>query len=192
MRRRQGHGGRWSRAGRVGECIRLSAPAGLDAAIAPLTDVFVALGEGDAKPFDSMEAFEGYSGLVTDWSTACRYTTVDVEAGDYWFKGFEEPIEAGTVGFVITNISESEMHEVVMFKKNDPEQSAEEILALEESEMETAVTFVAAGFASPGGTGSALAELDAGAYTAVCFVPIGGEDGPPHFTAGQVAEFTVG
>lgn len=33
---------------------------------------------------------------------------------------------------------------------------------------------------------------DPGSYIAVCFIPIGGgEEGPPHFTGGMVAEFDV-
>src|SRR5690606_4951888 len=38
----------------------------------------------------------------------------------------------------------------------------------------------------------AMFDLDPGSYIAVCFIPIGGgEEGPPHFTGGMVAEFDV-
>jgi hypothetical protein len=37
-----------------------------------------------------------------------------------------------------------------------------------------------------------MLDLEPGRYAAVCFIPIGGgEDGPPHFTGGMVAELEV-
>ena len=51
---------------------------------------------------------------------------------------------------------------------------------------------MAAAFAPPGEGGSTLAELSAGDYAMICFIPVGGgEDGPPHFTQGMIHEFTV-
>ena len=60
-------------------------------------------------------------------------------------------------------------------------------------------------FAFPGSSDSRIIELEAGEYLAVCFIPVGltpevaeaaesgGEEpqGPPHFTQGMRAEFTV-
>jgi hypothetical protein len=62
---------------------------------------------------------------------------------------------------------------------------------MDEEAMEQAVRFAGATFAPPGGSAAGLMDLDPGSYLAVCFIPIGGEDGDPHFTAGQVAEFTA-
>ncbi len=81
---------------------------------------------------------------------------------------------------------------MVVFKKNDPNQSTEELFALPEEEAMGLITFAGFAFASPGESSSSLLTLESGAYTMVCFIPVGGEeDGPPHFTQGMTAEFTV-
>jgi hypothetical protein len=42
----------------------------------------------------------------------------------------------------------------------------------------------------PDQTAVAMYDLEPGQYVAVCFIPVGGgEDGPPHFTSGMLAEF---
>ena len=172
--------------------VRANAPATLSAEIAPLTDTVEALAAGDPEPFSADETFEQYNVFLGSSVDACPFEKTSVEAGDYWFKGVPETLTAGTVALQFTNTSDDEDHEFVLFKKNDPAQSAEEILALDESEMEGAITFAGVAWASPGEKGTGLVSVEPGSYLALCFVPIGGaDDAAPHFTAGQVAELTV-
>ena len=124
---------------------------------------------------------------------SCDYETVDVTAVDYAFEGVPDSVPAGTLAFELTNASEAEEHEMVVFRRADGvTQSFGEILNLPEEETEELIVFSAAAFAPPGESGATLADLDAGEYAMVCFIPVGGaEDGPPHFTAGMIKEFTV-
>jgi hypothetical protein len=95
-----------------------------------------------------------------------------------------------------------------VLRVNDGEtMSITEILALPEEEAMTKVSFVGGTFAMPGdenNTGATFVDLTPGEYAFVCSVPVGAtpdnipalesgefEGGPPHFTQGMVAEFTV-
>jgi uncharacterized cupredoxin-like copper-binding protein len=174
------------------DAVTASAPAELEDDVAPMTGVVDALAEGDAESFNSEETFVQYTALVGRSVEVCDFETSAVEAGDYWFKGVSDDLKAGTVAVQLTNVSESEVHEFVVFKKNDPALSAGEFLDMDEAAMEKAVTFTGATFAPPGETATGLMGFETGSYLAVCFVPIGGaDDAAPHFTAGQVAEFSV-
>jgi hypothetical protein len=171
--------------------VRESAPDSLSDEVAPLNDVMEALEEGDDAPFHADETFVQYTELIDGSLDVCDFETASIEAGDYWFEGIPDDLGRGTVAVRLTNASDVEMHEFVVFRKNDADQSADDILAMDDAAMEEAITFAGATFAPPGETGAGLMEFDSGSYLAVCFIPVGGEDGPPHFTAGQVAEFTV-
>jgi hypothetical protein len=97
------------------------------------------------------------------------------------------------VGLRFTNETEAgEAHELVLFRK-DPgtTETAEELLALPEEESMGKITMAGVVFADqPDQTAVAMYDLEPGQYVAVCFIPVGGgEDGPPHFTSGMVAEF---
>jgi hypothetical protein len=102
-------------------------------------------------------------------------------------------VGAGDVAFRMTNESEAEEHEMIIFARAEGEtRSFEEIMNLPEEESESAVRFVGATFAPPGGSGAVFAELEPGDYAMACFIPVGGgEEGPPHFTQGMFTEFTV-
>jgi hypothetical protein len=171
--------------------LRDSAPSSLSDEVAPLDAVMVALEDGDAGPFNAEETFVQYTELIDASIDECSFETASVEAGDYYFEGIPDDLSQGTVAVRLTNVADVEVHELVVFRKSDPAQSAEEILDMDEAAMESAVTFSGATFALPGATGAGLMEFSSGSYLAVCFIPVGGEDGPPHFTAGQLAEFTV-
>lgn len=173
------------------DALGSSAPAAVSDEIRPLDEAIEALEKGDPEPFNADETFEQYTALISSSLEVCDFETASVEAGDYWFEGLSDQVDAGTVAVQLTNSSDSEMHEFVVFKKNDPAQSTDEILTMDEEAMEAAITFAGATFAPPGESAAGLMEFEPGSYMAVCFVPIGGEDGDPHFTAGQVAEFTA-
>lgn len=158
----------------------------IDEAVQPLT-------EGDAEAFNSDTVFETYTEFLTGAVEACEFESVPVSGIDYAFEGVPATIEAGTVAFAFTNESDAEEHELILLRKGDGvTMSFQEILELPEEEAMTNAEFVGATFAPPGGEGSTLAELEAGDYAMVCFIPVGGaEDGPPHFAEGMIQEFAV-
>jgi hypothetical protein len=157
-----------------------------ETAIQPLLD-------GDAAAFNSDETFEAYTALVGDSTEVCGFEEVAITAVDYAFGDVPATLAAGQYSFKLENLSEAEGHEVIVFRKADGvTQSIEEILNLPEEESESLIVFKGAAFAEPGQEGGTLTDLDPGAYGLVCFIPVGGgEDGPPHFTEGMFAEFTV-
>lgn len=174
------------------EQVRENAPEELQDVIEELSTSVDALAEGDAEGFNADETFETYSGMLTEAIPSCDFESVSITGVDYAYEGVPDTMEAGTVALEFTNASEEEEHEIVVFKKNDPNQSTEELFGMPEEEAMAAITFAGASFAPPGESSSSLLTLEPGSYTAVCFIPVGGADeGPPHFTQGMSAEFTV-
>jgi len=165
-----------------------------------ISDALSDLAAGDAEAFDSDSTFEAYTEVMSATVAECGFETVAATAVDYGFEGIPETVPAGTVALELTNEGE-EVHEMIIFQKPEGDtRSAEELLndpAMEESGPPPA-GFV---FAAPGQSATGLAELAAGDYFAVCFIPVGttempdgppeGDGGPPHFTQGMLTEFTV-
>lgn len=136
----------------------------------------------------------------------CGWGQADVVAVDYAFQGVDPSYEAGPVSFEFTNEG-GEFHELVLLKKNeDVSESFEDIVAGDRAEAMEKVISIGGAFAEPAGNGYAVADLEAGEYAVVCFVPVGStleavaaaeesgeepEGGPPHFTQGMLTEFTV-
>ena len=151
------------------------------------------LAQGDGEAFNSDETFMTYTDLSAGAIDACGFEAVDIAGVDYGFEGVPETIEAGTVAFRFANESDAEEHEMIVIRKKDGVQlSWEELLELPEEEAEQNTEFTTAAFAPPGGDSGTFTELVPGDYAMLCFIPVGGaEDGPPHFTQGMMAEFTV-
>ena len=127
----------------------------------------------------------------------CEWNTVDVTAADYAFQGVPNELDPGVTSFEFTN-GGTEVHEMVLFRRNDGvTETVEELLAMPEEEVETKTTMIAATGARPGATEYTVADLTAGTYAMLCFVPEGTTsedaytDGQPHFMRGMVYEFTV-
>lgn len=140
------------------------------------------------------EADEAVDQYVVD---NCGYERVDVEGTEYAFEGIPESIPSGRVSLVFSNAGE-EVHEMIVFRINDGvEESFQEILDQGQEAAMEKITFVAGAFAPPGESDAEVVELEPGSYGVSCFVPMGttdpeqGGDGPPHFTEGMIAEFTV-
>lgn len=173
--------------------VEANAPEAVADQAATLKGYIDPLVEGDASAFNSDATFEEYTSFVEDAVGECGFEEVAVTGVDYAFEGVPATMEAGTVSFAFTNDSESEEHEMIVLRKADGvDLSWAELLELPEEESMEKAEFKAAAFAPPGETGTTLAELDAGDYAMICFIPVGGgEDGPPHFTAGMIHEFTV-
>ncbi len=178
--------------GEVQPAIDAVVASGVEALQGPATDLQAAV-DAALEGEDSQEAaFGAYSAMAAEAHTGCGYQAVDVSAVNYAFVDMPATLSAGTTSFSLTNEADEE-HELVLLRKNDGEtRTAEELLALPQDEAETLVAFSGVTFASPGQTGYVAAELEPGDYFTVCFLPVGGgEDGPPHFTEGMVAEFEV-
>ena len=175
--------------------ITENAPDDLADTADELTTFIEPMTEGDASAFNTDEAFGTYSGFLTGAVASCDFNGVPITAVDYAFEDVPATVEAGTTSFTLTNASTGgEDHEMIVMRKADGvDTSWEELLAMSEEESADKVVFKGAGFAADGGEpGTVLADLDAGEYLMICFLPVGGaEDGAPHFTEGMQHEFTV-
>jgi hypothetical protein len=133
---------------------------------------------------------------------------ITVVGTDYHFGGLPTSIPVGTV--ISFQNQGAELHEIVVFRKNDGvTQSFEELLQLPDEEALQYVTMVGGEvplFAAPGATAEGTLTIDQeGEYIALCFVPQGFTElpapdasidpallaAPPHFTLGMVQTFTV-
>ncbi|MGH9084703.1 MAG: hypothetical protein ACRDYW_04570 [Acidimicrobiales bacterium] len=180
------------RLGPIFETIATNAPEAVSDQAEELNETVQSLREGDAEAFNADATFETYTEFLDGSIGSCDFEGVDVTATDYAFDA-PDTVPAGTVALSLTNDSDAEEHEMIIFRRADGvDLSFEEILELGEEEAEDKIVFSGAAFAPPGETGSSLADLEAGDYAMVCFIPVGGaEDGPPHFTQGMLHEFTV-
>lgn len=133
---------------------------------------------------------------------------ITVVGTDYHFGGLPTTVPAGTV--LSFDNQGAELHEIVVFRKNDGvTQSFEELLQLPDEEALKYVTMVGEMplFADPGQVAEGtLALAQEGEYIALCFVPQGMTalptdpeasldpalaSAPPHFALGMVQTFTV-
>lgn len=115
---------------------------------------------------------------------------VDVTAVEYAFDGVPEELAAGPVAFSVTN-GGAEGHEMSMARLADGT-TMDEVLAFEGDPFgegllteETGQVFIP----TPGDTRVINAELEAGTYGFVCFIP--GPDGAPHAMLGMAGSVTV-
>lgn len=190
----------------VWEPVRENAPESVADEVETLTGVLEQVAEGDGEAFQSDETFATYGTVLEGAVEECDFETTSVTGVNYAFEGVPATLPSGTVAVEFTNEATDEMHEFIAFRKNNPDQPTDEILSLPEEEGEQAITFAGAAFAPPGESSTTLVTLEPGSYVAVCFIPVGadpdappgppeeGEEpvgGPPHFTQGMVAEFTV-
>ena len=119
---------------------------------------------------------------------------LDVTGIDYAFEDLPSELDAGRLALRFTNGTEAdEAHELVLMRKADgTTESLEELLELPEEEAMAKLAPVGVAFSDEaGGRATTLVDLEAGEYVAVCFIPTGGEDGPPHAFGGMAAEISV-
>lgn len=186
-----------SQAGPIMEAFVDTAPADLTDHAATMVAAYESLAEGGDPSVFSDEGFVEASSAVADaYFAGCETSAeLDVDGIDYGFEGLPEEIDAGRVALRFTNATEhDEPHELVLFQRlPGTDETVEELLALPEDQVMAKVAMAGVVFAdAPGAEATAMLDLEAGEYIALCFIPIGGgEDGPPHFTGGMVAEFTA-
>ncbi|HEX2063140.1 MAG TPA: hypothetical protein VHE80_01825 [Acidimicrobiales bacterium] len=115
---------------------------------------------------------------------------IDVRGKEYGYENMPGNLAAGEHAFRFTNKGK-EPHEMVVVRVNDGSTSVGEVLRLPTDEAMAKSDVVGRSFAEPDQQGTKVeAELGAGRYALVCFLPVGGT-GPPHFERGMVREFTV-
>ena len=174
-----------------------TAPDALADEAATIAATYTTLGEGGDPAVLSEADYLAAAGAVADaYFDGCETSAVlDVEGVDYGFEGLPDEVAAGRVGIRFTNATEhDEPHELVLFRIADGvTATADELLELPEEEAYDQMAMAGVVFAdAPGSESAAMFDLEPGRYVAICFIPIGGgEDGPPHFTGGMVAELQV-
>ncbi len=132
---------------------------------------------------------------------------INVSAREYAFEGLPGNLEAGPFSFTLINKG-SEVHELHLYRLAEGAGTARELAGLSDEDLLDELESVGITSANPGDEGSFDAELPAGRYLAVCFVPVGTtpdeghsghemkgeahELGPDaHFRKGMSAEITV-
>lgn len=177
--------------------IREVAESAPEAAAKAMNDIADGIEEEGEVYFEGDSAGENFRVVSEAAVEECADTTIDVTASEYAFDGIPEEMDAGIVGVSFENTG-GELHELVVFAKGPDAGDAtfDELLELGEEEAEGKLLEKGGSFAEPGQTSAGLFELEPGEYVAVCFIPEGTTDdeegeGPPHFTKGMKAEFTV-
>jgi hypothetical protein len=154
---------------------------------------------GDPSAFDVPDVVAASQRVHEYDLDTCGWSSHEVSAKDYEYSGIPDELPAGPTSFEFSNEG-TEVHELILVKKNDGvTDSAEDLLALPEEEAMTKVEILGSpAFAPPSESDYKVADLEPGDYIAVCFIPTGmtsddgpPPEGPPHFTHGMVAEFSV-
>ncbi|HEX2064662.1 MAG TPA: hypothetical protein VHE80_09605 [Acidimicrobiales bacterium] len=139
----------------------------------------------------------------------CGWTAAEVRGVEYAFEGIPQTIRAGVVSFEFSvPSSATEVHELVVIRKNDAvTESFEQLLQQPEEQVRQKTTSVAGVEPTrPGDDGNSVARLQPGEYLVACFLPVGATpalfeqieagqaqppEGPPHVARGMRAQFTV-
>ena len=176
------------------------APAEVQADIQIQSDALDEMAEtGDFAVFETPEVVAAEAATHEFDLGECGWNSLAVDAADYSFAGLPDEVDAGVTSFELTN-GGAEVHEMILIRKNDGvTQSFDELLALPEDQAMQSVTMVGlAGPVPPGQPAYAVADLEAGEYIAVCFIPVGTvsfdgppPEGPPHVMQGMQHQFTV-
>lgn len=186
------------------EGLKADAPSEVSGAVEGMADALLEpIANLDEEGFFAATESETYredAAVVDEFIGAeCGFAEVEVTGIDYAYDADLESIESGTVAFDFSNEG-TELHEMALIRiADDSTESIEELLELPEEEAEAKTTFVGVSFAAPGESDVMYADLEAGRYAVICFIPTGSTsmesaetaEGPPHFTQGMVREFTV-
>lgn len=103
----------------------------------------------------------------------CEGNKLEASGIDYAFKDLPMEVKAGKVRVKFTNEGK-EVHELVLVKpKAGVTETIDELLQLPQEQAQQKADAVFLGFAAPGESGYNVAEVPAGDYLAVCFIPKG-------------------
>lgn len=155
-----------------------------------------ALTGGDPSILEGPE-FQQADDEIDEYMLAeCGYEQIEATGVDYEYEGLPDTIPGGVVALTFTNEGE-EMHEIGLARINDDvTMPVEEVLAQPEEQVFSMIQLAGVVFAGPGESETTFLRMEPGRYGGACFVPEGTTNdtegsGPPHFTLGMFAEFTV-
>lgn len=186
------------------EDLKQKAPSTIAVAVESMADALAvpvaALDEEAYMALTASDDFNDDLGVISRYvGDECGFGTASVTAVDFAFDADLEGLASGQTMFEFNNDG-AELHEMALIRINDDAtETVAELLEMPEEEAEQKTTFLGVAFAEPGGDSTMFADLDAGRYVILCFIPTGATsfedietaDGPPHFTRGMVREFTV-
>lgn len=159
----------------------------------------------NAPPFADADTLAAQNKIYDYYVSDCGYQRMSMTAKDYQYDGVAKSVKAGPTVLRLQNKG-TELHEAVVVRINDGVTDSLDDLLKDEEAAQAKVTMVGAAFVEPGTTGGSTLALDKpGRYAIVCFIPVGTTpdamkkamesgtepDGPPHFSQGMKAEFTV-
>ena len=181
----------------IADRLVAAAPAELAGDIAVLSDAVREVEEtGRLDVFETVEAKDARGRVHGFDLQACGWSADAVSATEYMFEGLPAILVGDAFSFEFSNAGQ-ELHEMVLFRKEaGTSERIQDLVSLPEEELRTKLTFVASTSAPPGDRDYVVANLEAGQYGIVCFVPVGAtseeaaEDStaPPHFTEGMFYE----
>lgn len=186
------------------EALREGAPSTVSVAVGNMADALAgpveALDEEAYLALTTSDEFMDDMGVINRYvGEECGFGNVEVTAVDFSFEADLDGLETGRTMFQFANQG-SELHEMALIRINEgTTETVEELLEMPEEEAEQKTSFVGVAFAAPGGGSTMFADLGAGRYVILCFVPTGTTsfedietaEGPPHFTKGMVREFAI-
>jgi len=174
-----------------------AAPEEISADVTTLTGLIrQVLETGDDTLFEQPEYTNADNAIDEYMLAECGFEQIEATGVDYEYEGIPDTLPAGVVAITFSNEGE-ELHEIGLARVNDDVTTPlEELLALPEEEVLSMIEFKGAAFAAPNEADTTFMRLEAGRYGAACFIPKGTThdtegSGPPHFTLGMFAEFTV-
>lgn len=191
------------------EALRDAGPDEIQAELDVVVEAFLAA-EGDIGKAFSDPAVEENLGAIEDYEAdVCGLGDGEEEGGedeeleteaaegaevvpvtgvDFAFEGLPAEVAAGPTAFEFTNDGDV-AHEMAIFKLGDGVE-LDALLAAEEEPTDEEAQDIGFTYAGPGEGGVFVnADLDAGTYAVVCFIP--GPEGKPHYDLGMKTTFTV-
>jgi len=154
------------------------------------------LASGDDTAFEQPAFIEADNGIDEYMLAECGYEQLEATGVNYEYEGLPDTVPAGVVAVTFSNEGD-ELHEIGVARINDDVTlPVEQVLALPEEQIFASLQLAGIAFAAPGESETTFMRMEPGRYGAACFVPQGTTHdtegtGPPHFTLGMFAEFTV-
>jgi hypothetical protein len=152
---------------------------------------------GDAGTLSSPQLMAADRNVDGYMLRECGYRQITITATDQAYQGLAGPVPAGTVAVTLRNQGHDAHQAVISRAADGVTQPYSEILTLPLDQQLKMASPLGLVQADPGGTDTVFLRLTPGRHGAVDFLPQGTTSigmpgsGPPHFTLGLLAEFTV-
>jgi hypothetical protein len=188
----------WSRQEPILASMDQQAPQEIKADIGKLLSVArQGAATGDLATLSSPDLAAADRNLDQYMLRECGYKQIVVTTTDHAYQGLPTTMPAGTVAVTLRNYGHDAHQAVISRAKDGVTQRYTQILALPPDQQLQKATPLALAQADPGQTDTVFLRLAQGRHGAVDFLPEGTTSinspggGPPHYTLGMVAEFTV-